>query len=153
MFGYESFLFYQNDGKQAISKSEIVRINLQSGEKTFFTNNEISDFAPRLSNDGNNIAYYQQVFEGLPSFKRTTNVFVMQSDGNNSKNITNLTNFNLSFPFITWSPDGNFIGFNEADQSTGSSEYGDIFTIEIKTGIIAKLTNTININDMIMDWK
>ena len=153
IFGFELFTFNTDDGKLNASDLEIVRIDLQSGEKTFFTDNEQSDAAPRLSNDGNKIAYYHRVSEGIGSFNRITNVYMMDSDGQNSQNITNLTNLNLSFPFITWSPDGSFIGFNKANQLNSYNGSDDIFLVEVSTGKITQLTFTNNINDMIMDWK
>jgi len=153
LFGYEAFTFIDTNGKQSVSNTKIVRIDLKTGEKIFLTENEFPDFAPRLSNKGNKLAYYHQEYKERSSFKRITNLHILNSDDQNSQKITNFTSFNLAYPHIAWSPDSNFLGFSKIDQINKLNTIGDIYTVDINTGLITQLTNTININEMIMDWK
>ena len=155
LLGYESFFYFLENGVFAQSDFEIVRINLLSGEKAFFTDNELADTAPRLSNDGIKIAYYHREFEGNLSFERITNIYVMNSEGNNPQQITYQASFNVSLPYITWSPHADFLGYHKSDQKNHYNEFSDIFIVEISSGMVNQLTNTAknNIINTIMDWK
>lgn len=153
IFGFGAYDDNQETSNRSYSGLQIVRINIQTGEKTYLTDNDRRDFAPRVSKDGFKIAYYHHDYEGRSSIQRISNVYIMNTDGQASQKITNFTTFTTSRPFITWSPAGNFIGFNIDDQLKRTNWNGDIFKVNINTGEIIQLTNTININEKIMDWK
>ncbi len=93
------------------SISEIFVINIENGKYKRLTNNNLPDFDPCWSNDGKKI-YFSRCIDW--SIKRETKdfpseIFVMDSDGKNQKNLTNSPDIYEYSPMV--SPDDKFIAY------------------------------------------
>ncbi len=146
ILGTEDLYYTNEEGKLANTDNEIVKIHLETGEKMYLTDNELSDYCPRYNSDETKIAYFSIDIPAEVTVNEVTNVYVMSIYGSNKRKVTNETLPNSIYPFIAWSPDGNKIAY---------SKDNDIFIVDIQFGIVYNLTNTAKdgITNMIMDWK
>jgi len=146
ILGTEMLYYTNEEGKRSNTKSEIVKIHLENGEKVYLTDNELSDYCPRYNGDETMIAYFCVDITGEVTSNNVTNVYVMSSDGSNKRRVTNETIPNEIWPFMAWSPDGEKIAY---------SKDNDIFIVDIQFGIVYNLTNTAKdgIRNIVMDWK
>jgi Tol biopolymer transport system component len=131
-----------------IEDDELYFLNLEDGSLLRLTDNEVEDSGARLSPDGSKIVY--------SSFTGTDwDLFVMDADGSNKRNLTNDDKVFNSFP--AWSPDGNKIIFSASDGPGvgGSLDIVNIYVINIDGTGLQKLTNGSvkgDINDA-PDWR
>lgn len=111
------------------------------------------EFNPAFSPDGKQIAFssnklpYQEAArgEGIRDFIRT-DVFVMDADGKNTKQLTDTTATKGPFPYLlygspAWSNDGEKIYFYKAEAAVISDRIGGLWEIDLKTSKINVLTD------------
>ena len=146
LLGKEKFYYTNDEGKLSNTDGEIVKINLETGEKVYLTDNELNDGCPRYNKDETMIAYLSIDMPEEVKIKNITNVYVMSSDGSNKRRVTNETIPNEIWPFMAWSPDGKKIAYGK---------YNNIFIVDIISGNVYNLTNTAkdSIRNIVMDWK
>ena len=155
ILGYESIVYYTKEGKQSSTDLEIVKIHLDTGEKEYLTDNELSDGCPRYNGDETMIAYLCRDIPGETMNKNIRNVYVMSPDGSNKRRVTNETKPNSILPFMAWSPDGKKITFQKMDKTSEYDQDSDIFIVDIDTGELFQLTDTAKdgVTNLVMDWK
>jgi len=155
ILGYESIVYRNEEGKLSDTDLEILKINLETGEKVYLTDNELSDACPHYNCDETKIAYFCRDIPGEVTINNVTNVYVMDSDGSNKRRLTNETKPNRIWPFMAWSPDGKKIAYQKFNQRTASERQIDIFIVDIDTGELFQLTDTAKdtVRNLVMDWK
>ncbi|GJQ42697.1 MAG: DUF5050 domain-containing protein [Ignavibacteriota bacterium] len=78
---------------------EIYVMNADGSNQTRLTNNNVKDWFPKWSPDGERIAYLSEV-------NGKNQLFVMNKDGSNQKQISFDLNIYNGYEWIEWSPDG-----------------------------------------------
>jgi TolB protein len=113
---------------------ELYLMRIEDGSVVRLTDNEVYDTGGRFSPDGSKIVY--SAFAG-PDWE----LFVMDVDGSNKRNLTNDDKVFNSSP--AWSPDGNKIIFSASDGpggGFGSLNIINIYTINVDGTGLKKLT-------------
>ena len=115
-------------------ESDIYQININDGAVIALTERAGPDFSPIISPNGKNIAYLRIDDRKLAS--QNANVFVMNKDGKNSKNLTK----GLDRPLgnIQWAVDGKGLYFSYDDHGQKQIAYvstkGKLTKLKIKLG-------------------
>ena len=133
-------LVYQSDRESGV---ELYVYDLRTGREEKITNfNGEAKFPSWSPIPGDE----RIVFEGREGDSGKTNVWLVKSDGSGLERVTNSDADSRP----SWSGDGSYIVFGRAtrdswdDGKISSADYLDIFTLEIDSGRISQLTNTIN---------
>ncbi len=127
-----------------VEDNELYFLDLEDGSLLRLTDNEVNDSGARLSPDGLKIVY--------SSFTGTDwDLFVMDADGGNKRNLTNDDKPFTSLP--AWSPDGARIVFTSSDGPGlgGALSIINIYVIRVDGTGLQKLTNG-SVKDEINDW-
>ena len=120
-------------------QSDIYVINDDGSGERRLTFTPARDFNPRWSPDGKHIAFRRKIpgeiikIPGEQIQTYTSDVFLMDADGSNQRNLTNTPSINA---VGSWSPDGRHIAFT-------SSRSGrlNIHLITVESGAIEQLTH------------
>lgn len=109
---------------------DICKYDLKSKKKVFLTNSMRANY-PKFSPDGKNILF-------VAHSNSTTQLFTMNIDGTNKKQITN---FKGDVQIITpsWSPNGKLISFSYSN----SEGWMDIYIFDLASKEISQITNSI----------
>jgi len=91
---YEIVFTSNRDGND-----EIYVMNADGSNQTRLTNNNVKDWFPKWSPDGEKIAYFSEI-------NGKNQLFVMNKDGSNQKQISFDLNIYNGYEWIEWSPDG-----------------------------------------------
>ncbi len=143
------------DGKKIVFVSsrdgnrEIYVMNADGTDQKNTTNNLSVDYAPKWSPDGKKIAFLstrgRKEYDRKKSLKKDKNIeiYVMNSDGTNLKNITNHPGKDSNF---AWSPDGEKIAFSSIRDNNE-----DIYTVNTDGSGLKRLT-TYSGDDEFAGW-
>ena len=108
-FDNDFLIEWSQDGTKILSEgfdgvsSDIFMLDLRDGTRTNLTNTSFHEASSRLSPDGKKIVYQSY------GDAKEAEIYVMDSDGGNSTNLTEAPAFGEVHP--VWSPDGNFVYF------------------------------------------
>jgi len=110
-------------GAYQASFTEIFVMSIEDGKYKRLTYNNFSDDSPCWSQDGKKIYFssYRNQSIKTDSKKFQSDIFVIDSDGKNQKNLTNSPDISEVFPKV--SPDDKFIAY-----ITQEGEYGEYYT-------------------------
>jgi len=111
--------------------SEIFVMNTDGTGVARLTHNQTDDLHPVFSPDGHWIAYTGH----LLSTDRHPQVWIMEADGSNPKRLTINGGVHPS-----WSPDGQQLVFSRLNLPCGESEFGVLWTVDVKSGAESQLT-------------
>lgn len=112
---------------------EIFKMNIDGSSNINLSDSSAEDYAPSWSPDGNRILFYSN---RTGSF----DIYTMDSNGNNVKNLTNTPNFDEFAP--SWSPNGNKIAFHRKS-SREDKQYVDTYIMDYNGKNPINLTNNI----------
>jgi acylaminoacyl-peptidase len=124
---------FHKDEELEPNDSEIHQINVATGQIKALTKRYGPDQDPALSPDGSKIAYtgFDDTYQGY----QVTELYVMNSDGSNSKIISK--NFDRDIGNINWDANGNGIYFQYDDK--GDTKIGHITLNEKVTTLVEGL--------------
>jgi serine/threonine protein kinase len=111
-------------------------IEYEDGSRVYLTNNEFIDSGDaKFSPDGSLIAFSRTIDtneDGTVNFDDTSDIYVMDINGNN---VRNLTNHPADDGMFSWSPDGNQLVFSS--NRSGSFE---VYLFDLSSNTIQQLT-------------
>ena len=143
----ETLLYHSPDGKLLNTDFEIVKIDLETREKIYLTDNDLNDGPPRYNNDGTKILYSVTIDD-------VKNFYIMSNDGSDKKKITNSTSPNEFGGFYAWSPDNKKIAYSKRERKSFAPDITDIYVFDIESGTTYQLTFTADrLSIGIYDWK
>ena len=146
----ESYTYQDSLGRQTDDDTEIIIFNYLTKNKEYLTDNNLEDAWPKVSPDGRYIAFLRK---NPQTYRYTNNIYVMNIDGDSINQLT--TGTKDVYLHLIWSPDGENLAFDRADQSEHYNPYGDVFILDVSTGEVSQLTNTAQDSIMIkiMEWR
>ena len=109
--------------------SEVLAIDVETGDVTTLTSREGPDGDPALSPDGSTIAYTG--FDDREQGYQVTKLYLMNRDGSNPRVLT--PNFDRDVQDPTWSADGDGLFFQYVDE--GSTKIGFVTTDGTRTDV------------------
>ena len=109
---------------------------------TQLTDSEYPDFSPRWSPDGQFITFVERVED-------SGQLRIMDADGSNLRPLAHDAIPSAWDP--VWSPDGEMLAFYGYAPEHLDERVGDVFTMDIATGRLTRLTNS-PANDRYPDW-
>ena len=114
---------------------EIFVVDVEDGEPQQLTDDDSDDFAPEWSPDGDRIVFMSDRTNPTPNYDGDGEFFVMDSDGGNVIQLTDLGND--EGVSADWSPDGDLIAF-------GSNGVGglQVYTVRPDGGDLRPLTDS-----------
>ena len=115
---------------------EIYVMNVDGGNQQNLTNNPSDDRDPSWSPDGKRIIFYSNRDGHAIDGRSTSEIYVMDADGGNPRNLTNDHNDDR---FPAWSPDGKRIAF--VSDRDGPRRYFDIYVMDADGSNLQRLTN------------
>ena len=114
---------------------EIYVMNANGDNPRRLTNNPHDDWAPSWSPDGKRIAFMSSRDGHVSAFGATTEIYVMNANGGNPRNITNNPHDDR---FPSWSPDGKRIAF-QSNRERGLVNR-DIYVMDADGSNLQRLT-------------
>ena len=141
-----SDIFPENDIRLLVGETyqdsdvEIIIYDSVMQDKSYLTENEIDEGWPKVSPDGNTVAYTRHI-EG--SYPRSNNIYLMTAEGDSIAQITSSsTNYHW---FIIWSPGSDRLAFRCNN---------DLLSVHIQSGAIDTLLKADEEIDYYpMDWR
>ena len=114
--------------------TKIFTYSLLDQKSKTLTQEGSENYAPSWSPDGNWIAYQSN------SNSQFSQIWIMDKDGNNKKQITNFEGVWCRSP--SWSPDGEWITFVSNMNASKEGEYGELYVVSLQTGEVIQVTKT-----------
>ena len=109
-----------------------IYIEFEDGSKDYLTDNEAIDSEPKFSPGGNQIAFVRTVDtnnDGEVNFDDTSDIYVMDIDGDNTRNLTDHPSEDL---MVSWSPDGEYLVFYSNRSGSGEVYLLNLFSKEVQ---------------------
>ena len=131
----ESYTYLDSSGKMTDDDLEIVIYDISSQQKIYLTDNDTEEGWAKVSPDGTRIAFTRKNHGVYPYY--TNNLYLMTAEGDSLRQLTDGTTY--VYMHILWSPDGNYIVCQRADQSEGYNAYGDIIFYDLELGTVDTL--------------